>query len=82
VIILTVDGRSNQSYGLTLFEVQKVMLWLGCEKALNFDGGGSTTMYIRGKSCTGVVNMPSDNKKFDHEGERKVSNALMILRQM
>jgi hypothetical protein len=32
-------------------------------------------MYIRDK---GVVNMPCDNKKFDHEGERKVSNIIFI----
>lgn len=76
VILLTADGRSPQAYGLSLPELTLVLKWLGCKSALNLDGGGSTTMYITGK---GVVNMPSDNKQWDHEGERAVSNALAIM---
>lgn len=76
VILLTADGRSPQAYGLSLPELTLVLKWLGCKSALNLDGGGSTTMYIMGK---GVVNMPSDNKQWDHEGERAVSNALAIM---
>jgi hypothetical protein len=29
----------------------------------------------------GVVNYPCDNKKFDHEGERAVSNAIVVRRK-
>jgi len=72
---ITVDGRSNQSYGMNLYEFGKVMKWIGCKEGINLDGGGSTTMYVKDK---GVVNMPSDNKLFDHEGERKVNNILII----
>ena len=75
VILLTVDGRSAESQGVSLFELAFLMKILDCKDAINLDGGGSTTMYIQNK---GVVNMPCDNKKFDHEGERKVSNIIFI----
>jgi exopolysaccharide biosynthesis protein len=52
------------------------MRWLGCSSAINLDGGGSSTMYIKD---SGVVNYPSDNNQHDHEGERPVSNAILIL---
>jgi exopolysaccharide biosynthesis protein len=75
VILLTVDGRTAESEGVSLHELSFIMQTLNCKDAINLDGGGSTTMYIEGK---GVVNMPCDNKKFDHEGERKVSNIIFI----
>ena len=75
VILLTVDGRTAESQGVSLSELSFLMQNLNCKEAINLDGGGSTTMYVAGK---GVVNMPCDNKKFDHEGERKVSNILFI----
>jgi exopolysaccharide biosynthesis protein len=77
-IIVTLDGRSDQAAGMTLNEVSQLMLLLRCKDAVNLDGGGSTTMWISGKPFNGVVNMPSDNKKFDHEGERAVADILII----
>jgi hypothetical protein len=70
LILLTVDGRSENSGGMTLVELAGVMRELGAWQALNFDGGGSTTMVIDGA----VVNHPSDK-----EGEREVGNALLIV---
>lgn len=75
---ITVDGRSNQSYGMNLYEFGKVMKWLDCKEGINLDGGGSTTMYVKDN---GVANMPCDNKLFDHEGERKVNNILIITKK-
>jgi len=63
---------------MDMWELQDLMNKLGCKDALNFDGGGSTTMVIKGKTPNGVVNYPSDNRKFDHEGERKVANGLVV----
>ncbi|MEO7456107.1 MAG: phosphodiester glycosidase family protein, partial [Gemmatimonadaceae bacterium] len=68
--ILAVDGRSTASVGLTLVELATVMRKLGAWNAMNFDGGGSTTMVIDGA----VVNKPSDAT-----GERAVGNALMVV---
>jgi exopolysaccharide biosynthesis protein len=47
------------------------MLDLGCESALNLDGGGSTAMWLKDR---GVVNRPSDKA-----GERPVGNAIVVI---
>ena len=71
------DGRfKDTAEGFTLPELERIMLWLGCTEAINLDGGGSSTMYIKDE---GVINFPSDNKQHDHEGERPVSNAILVL---
>jgi exopolysaccharide biosynthesis protein len=78
IIIVTLDGRTDQAKGMTLAELTDLMLSLKCKDAVNLDGGGSTTMWIAGKSINGVVNMPCDNGKYDHEGERAVSDILVV----
>lgn len=75
VLLITVDGRAIEASGMSLEELQSIFSWLGADCALNLDGGGSTTMYIKEK---GVVNHPTDNRQFDHQGERKAANALII----
>ena len=79
IMLLVVDGRFEESAGMNLVELQQTMRWLGCVSALNLDGGGSSAMYIKGQPENGVVNYPSDNKKFDHAGEREVANSILIL---
>lgn len=79
LLLLTVDGRSFQGYGMTIPEIAEFLDNLGVKNALNFDGGGSTTMWIRGKTENNIVNYPSDNLEFDRLGERKVSNALLLI---
>ncbi len=68
-LMLTADGRSEQSAGLDLYDLAKYMLELGAIDAMNLDGGGSTTMFLDGK----VVNKPSDK-----EGERKIGDAIVV----
>ena len=71
LVLVTVDGRQpKKSVGMTIPELAMLMLELGCEEAMNLDGGGSTTMVIRNK----VVNSISDAT-----GERAVSDALLVL---
>lgn len=77
-LLVTVDGRSFQGYGMTIPELAELLDNLGAQFALNLDGGGSTTMWIRGKSENNIVNYPSDNLEFNRGGERKVSNALLL----
>ncbi|MDX1641061.1 MAG: phosphodiester glycosidase family protein [Balneolaceae bacterium] len=79
VYLVTIDGRSFQSYGMTIPELSNFLVDLGAEHALNLDGGGSTTMWIRNKTENGIVNYPSDNLEFDHKGEISVANALIIV---
>lgn len=70
LVLVTVDGRQpKKSVGLTIPELIALLQEFGCVDAINLDGGGSTTMVIRGK----VVNSVSDAT-----GERAVSDALLI----
>jgi exopolysaccharide biosynthesis protein len=56
LIFVTVDGRQPEtSVGMSIPELTDLMLELGCVSAVNLDGGGSTTMVVRGK----IVNQPS-----------------------
>lgn len=78
VLLITVDGRNTNSAGMSLFELSKLMRWLKADDAINLDGGGSTTLWVNNWGENGVVNFPTDNKKWDHEGQRKVANVLLL----
>nr|WP_288809483.1 phosphodiester glycosidase family protein [uncultured Sphingobacterium sp.] len=75
LIVAVIDGRSSQSQGLTIPQLGELMAALGCTSALNYDGGGSSTAWVKGE---GIVNYPSDNGKFDHEGERSVATVFTV----
>lgn len=81
VLLFVADGRFKQAEGLSLTELQQILRWLGCRDALNLDGGGSTTLFLNIGDYHSVVNCPSDNGRFDHDGERGVSNAVLILKK-
>lgn len=78
ILLITVDGRNANSAGMSLFELTKLLRWLNADDAVNLDGGGSTTLWINNYLENGVVNYPTDNKKWDHEGQRKVANVLLL----
>ena len=80
VLLVTVDGRNENSAGMNLFELADLLKWLEADQAINLDGGGSTTLWVNSEPGNGVINYPSDNKKWDHEGERKVANVLLVKR--
>jgi len=68
--LVAVDGRQKElSIGMTFPELAHFMKDLGCNEALNLDGGGSTTFWMQGK----VMNSPSDKH------ERSVANGLVIV---
>lgn len=78
VFLITVDGRApGVADGMSLPEFTKIMHYAGAENALNMDGGGSTTLYVKGM---GIVNHPSDNRQFDKEGERYVVNSILFIK--
>lgn len=68
IILVTVDGREENSVGMTLNELALFMKSLDCVDAMNLDGGGSSVMFINGN----VVNSPSI------KGGIAISNALTI----
>ena len=78
LILIVVDGRNNLAAGMHLHELTNILRWLGARDAMNLDGGGSSTLYIKGATENSVVNHPSDNKRFDHEGLRPVANIIYL----
>jgi hypothetical protein len=71
-LLVVVDGRQPyHSLGMTLPELAATLRALDATDAVNLDGGGSSTLVVRGT----VVNLPSDEG-----GERPVSNALLVIR--
>lgn len=69
VLLLVINGRSLESFGATLRDVQDILLQYGAVNAANLDGGSSATMYFNGK----VINKPSDKL-----GERTVPTAFVV----
>jgi len=68
-----IDGRQPDfSIGMTFADLQRLCDRLGLVSALNLDGGGSTTMVVKGR----LVNKPSDP-----EGPRPVSDAIVVTSQ-
>jgi hypothetical protein len=71
LFLVTVDGRQPLvSIGQNLPDLAEYMVRIGCWEAMNLDGGGSTTMVVRGE----VVNSPSDRT-----GPRTVTNSLLVV---
>lgn len=81
LLLITVDGRADLANGMTAKELTIfINQYFKPQNALNMDGGGSTTMYIRNSnlSVTDVVNYPCDNNKFDHYGQRSLRTFILI----
>jgi len=85
LILLSVDGRSPSAQGINAAELTDLLYQhFKANQAINMDGGGSLTMFVRGATPTGVVNYPSDQRKinpdgFDHIGQRKIGMALLLI---
>ena len=74
IFFLLSDGRSELSAGLHYEQMAQMLLSLGCEDAVNLDGGGSAQILVR-DPATGhftIRNKPSDGQ------ERAVINAWAI----
>ena len=70
-VFVVSDGRTDESKGLSLYELAEFMESLGCRTAYNLDGGGSSTMYFNGS----VINNPTTNGRIR---ERAVSDIVYI----
>ena len=70
--LVVVDGRQRDlSDGMTLEELAKFLVKLGCEEGLNLDGGGSSTLWFGGS----VRNTPCDGY------ERPIANSLVVVQK-
>lgn len=68
LLLVVVDGRTKRNAGMTLDELANYFRKLGVRHAINLDGGGSSSMIIKGRT----VNSPSDGC------ERRISNGILI----
>ena len=82
LVVGTADGRRPNAFGKSLDELASLAVdELGCEGAVNWDGGGSTTMWVADMTPNGVVNYPSDAgmvETMDHAGSRAVGGAVLV----
>jgi hypothetical protein len=72
ILAVACDGRSRDDAGLTLSELAWLMVALGCEEALNLDGGGSTSLVSGGR----LRNVPRRAFEDPEPGGRPISTAL------
>ena len=82
-LMVAVDGRKKGiSEGMSARELTRFLeRHFHPRYALNMDGGGSTTLCVRGEGdpVTNVVNYPTGNKKYDHAGERRLLSHFCIV---
>lgn len=71
-VFVVSDGRTNESEGLSLYELAEFMQSIGVKTAYNLDGGGSSTMYFNGN----IINNPTTNG--NRVSERSVSDIVYI----
>ncbi len=75
VYLIVADGRRDGwSVGLTMNGAARICHSLGCRRAVNLDGGGSSTLVKRWKGGFTLMNRPTDA-----DGQRPVVNSLMVV---
>ena len=77
LLVVIEENITHGAFGMTIPELATVMQELGCNNALNLDGGGSTTMYYDNK----LINHPmgDEDEPLDFSTLRKVSDAIVLL---
>ena len=71
-VFVVSDGRTDESEGLSLYQLAEFMSELGAETAYNLDGGGSSSMVFNGN----VINNPTTSG--NRIKERSVSDIVYI----
>jgi hypothetical protein len=72
IVAVVCDGRSRADAGLTLSELARLMVALGCDEALNLDGGGSASLVSGGR----LQNVPRKGLDEPEPGGRPIATAL------
>jgi len=91
VLFIVVDGRRDISRGISAAELTNFLVKnFNPQYALNLDGGGSSTMCVKGQGdpTTNVVNYPTDSDEVnprpgpgDHTGERSRDTYLYVVKK-
>jgi hypothetical protein len=74
LVAVVCDGRADDDAGMTMTELGETMAALGCEDAMNLDGGGSASLVVDGK----LVNTPREEHGRELRGGREIATALRI----
>ncbi len=76
LVLYALDGSQANSLGLPLEDLAKRLVELGCQTAINLDGGGSTTVGATypGDTASTIVNTPSDGSL------RRCANFIFLVR--
>lgn len=69
-VFLVVDGRSDESRGLSLAQFAQEFAALGCKEAYNLDGGSSSSLYFNSET----INKAIRNETY----EREISDIIYI----
>ncbi len=75
LVAVACEGRADDEAGLTMRELAEAMAGLGCEAAINLDGGGSTSLVFDGA----LANVPREEHGLALEGGRAVATALRFV---
>lgn len=82
LLFVVVDGRfSGKAEGMDADELTRFLTkHFNPRWAINMDGGGSSTMYLKGYGDpnNNVLNYPCDNGKWDHQGERARPTVFLV----
>lgn len=70
-VIIVGNGRTDESKGLSLYQLAQALAYEGCTLGYNLDGGGSSTLWFNGN----VINYPTTNGRYS---EREVSDIVYI----
>ena len=81
MLLMVVDGRWQTAAGMSAKELTLFLAkHFNPRWALNMDGGGSSTMYLKGYGAedTNVLNYPTDNRRYDHYGQRRICTQILV----
>ena len=82
ILFVVVDGRfSGKAEGMDADELTRFLVkHFNPRWAINMDGGGSSTMYLKGYGdpVNNVLNYPCDNSKWDHDGQRARPTVFLV----
>ena len=69
------DGRSKTALGMTEREMAELMLELGCQEALNLDGGTSAILVFMGVCINNPCGADTDG---DGKGDKQLKDMLLF----
>jgi len=85
LIFMTIDGRqTNWSYGVRFPYLADALIRAGAYRAVNLDGGGSTTMWVKKRKTAYCESVPAVGgclvqRPSDSTGERSKQSAIVVL---